>query len=893
MSSNITSLSTTSFRQFRYELARRHLIGDELEPGHLSGCCPCCGKDVGAHTTASDAIEFTCAGGCTLAEALGALGLEPPPPSATLTVPVLAQTSTSITSADPGTTSKPSATLRATTAAAFPADALRSQQARYWVEQGLALTPIPPGMKGPTQTDWNKPGHSYTDPAKAEAYWQAHPNDGMGAVHAGSGTVALDLDHPEAARVLAMVGVDVQKITDAASLVVIGNPEHPAKPFFALPEGMVLQCRKLTWPNPTPGEKPKTIFELRAGPVQDVLPPTIHPDTGKPYWLVRGPNGGGLTPAPAELLALSRNWDALLPKMQAACPWATTDPGRLVRRESAGEWDRVRAEVLARHSLAEALSEAGVELKGPHGLCPFHEETHPSFWTFKGADGIERWCCAHGNAPVGVATSRGFSVGDSIDLYAHGHGLSPGKALSELAKRYGIAAPGQNDGPPYVSARASGGPHHNEPSQWPEPPEPEVFYGPVGEFARFVEPFSEADPIAIVAQTLTFLGNAIGRGPYFTVEADRHYTNLYTVLIGKTSGGRKGTSLGHPRRLFEMVDPDWTQKRIKSGLSSGEGLKWAVRDPISKWDKSKRSEDEFDSDGRWVETDPGEKDKRLLVLQPEFAAALQVAKREGNTLSTVIRELWDTGSVATLTKNDTVTVRNAHVSIIGHITRDELRRELTATETINGFANRYLWVCVRRSKCLPEAPEVPDAGLRAFAETFSRIIRFSRTVERMTRDAGATETWAAVYPELTKEEDGLYGAAIARGAPQVLRLSMLYALADESAVVRKEHLLAAVALWTYADQSARYVFGYSQGNPIADQILQAVAAAPEGISRSSVYDLCGRHVKQGEVEAALATLQEKGLIRIESRRTQGRPAEWIISTGGRERSEESEERGET
>ena len=419
------------------------------------------------------------------------------------------------------------------------------------MEQGLALTPIPPGKKGPTQIDWNKHGHYFTDPAKAEAYWQAHPNDGMGAVHSGARTAALDLDHAEAARVLAMVGVDLQKVTDAASLVVMGNPDHPVKPFFALPEGIALQARKLSWPSPTAGGKPITVLELRAGPVQDVLPPTIHPDTGKPYKLVRDPNGGGLTPVPAELLALWQNWAALLPTMEAACPWATTDPGRPAPRESSGKWDVVRDEVLARYSLAEGLSEAGVTFEGKRGLCPFHKETHSSFWTFTGEDGIDRWCCAHGGAPVGVATSRGFSVGDSIDLYAHVHGLTPGKALSELAKRYGVTVPGQNVGP----AHAREGPGSHDPSPWPDAPAPEAFYGPVGDFARFVEPLSEADPIAIVGQTLAFLGNAMGRGPYFAVGADRHYTNINIVLIGKTSGGRKGTSLGYPRRLFEMVDP--------------------------------------------------------------------------------------------------------------------------------------------------------------------------------------------------------------------------------------------------------------------------------------------------------------------------------------------------
>lgn len=44
----------------------------------------------------------------------------------------------------------------------------------------------------------------------------------------------------------------------------------------------------------------------------------------------------------------------------------------------------------------------------------------------------------------------------------------------------------------------------------------------------------------------------------------------------------------------------------------------------------------------------------------------------------------------------------AHISLIGHITRDELRRLLTQTESANGFANRFCWLAVKRSKCLPD-----------------------------------------------------------------------------------------------------------------------------------------------------------------------------------------------
>src|SRR5262245_17374313 len=56
------------------------------------------------------------------------------------------------------------------------------------------------------------------------------------------------------------------------------------------------------------------------------------------------------------------------------------------------------------------------------------------------------------------------------------------------------------------------------------------------------------------------------------VEADWHYFNLFTALVGESSKGRKGVSAGHPKRLLREVDAVWAQGRIMSGLSSGEGL---------------------------------------------------------------------------------------------------------------------------------------------------------------------------------------------------------------------------------------------------------------------------------------------------------------------------------
>src|SRR5205823_2415002 len=143
-------------------------------------------------------------------------------------------------------------------------------------------------------------------------------------------------------------------------------------------------------------------------------------------------------------------------------------------------------------------------------------------------------------------------------------------------------------------------------------------------------------------------------------------------------------------------------KRITTGLSSGEGLIWAVRDPGGK-----------DAHG---EPDAGVNEKRRIVLDGEFASTLKMLGRQGNTLSPVIRNAWDSGDLRILTKNSPAQASGAHISIIGHITREELRRELTATEQANGFANRFLWCCAKRSKHLPDGGDLHDADLRSLVD---------------------------------------------------------------------------------------------------------------------------------------------------------------------------------
>lgn len=405
---------------------------------------------------------------------------------------------------------------------------------------------------------------------------------------------------------------------------------------------------------------------------------------------------------------------------------------------------------------------------------------------------------------------------------------------------------------------------------WPEPLSEEAFHGLAGDVVEFIAPHSEADPAALLVQFLVAFGNAIGRGPFFEVEGDRHATNLFAVMVGETAKARKGTSWGRIRRIFELADPEWVGCRVESGLASGEGLIWAVRDPIEKQERIREG-----NETRYETTisDPGVQDKRLLVLEEEFASTLKVMGREGNTLSPVLRRAWDHGSLSSLVKNSPCRATGALVSIIGHITADELRRYLDRTEAGNGFANRFLFVCVRRSKLLPEGSRLPDAELEQMAFRVRRALASARQAGTLRKDNEARVLWRTVYPALSEGRSGLLGAVTSRAEAQAMRLAMLYALLEMSPVIDSAHLQAGLAVWEYCEASATCIFGSALGDPVAERIIRTLRITPSGLTRTDISSLFSHNKDREQIERALGALAASGTARWVREETGGKPSE--------------------
>lgn len=148
-----------------------------------------------------------------------------------------------------------------------------------YVQHGLALCSVAAGSKGPRSQGWNERSKAIIDPSIA-----ANLKEGVGLLHAYSGTLALDIDNEaEAAAWLSARGINLAQLSAAPEAVAI-NSGRPGKGklLYRLPEGVApVETLKISGPSGMALEFRCATREGKSD--QDVLPPSIHPETGRPY----------------------------------------------------------------------------------------------------------------------------------------------------------------------------------------------------------------------------------------------------------------------------------------------------------------------------------------------------------------------------------------------------------------------------------------------------------------------------------------------------------------------------------------------------------------------------------------------------------------------------------
>lgn len=166
-------------------------------------------------------------------------------------------------------------------------------------------------------------------------------------------------------------------------------------------------------------------------------------------------------------------------------------------------------------------------------------------------------------------------------------------------------------------------------------------------------------------------------------------------------------------------------------------------------------------------------------------------------------------------------------------------------------------VAVTACKELPFGGD--DVDLAEVRASLAGAIAHARRTGRVQFAEDARETWIGFYRRIRAGNAGLLGDVTGRGEAHVCRFALLYALLDRADEIRRVHLDAAIALRRHSWASARWVYGYLLGDPVADELWGALSVRPAGMTRTDIHDWFSRNKRRGEIDRALQLISEAGL----------------------------------
>ena len=463
---------------------------------------------------------------------------------------------------------------------------------RYCADLGWYLVAIPAGSKAPRQGGWQLPERAITTPEAAHEYWTRNPDHNAGLLHHASGTVALDIDNVEWTRIaFDGIGLDYDDIMSKAPRIV-GRPTR-AKALFKAPTGIDLSRRSIAWPTPEPVchscgciQKPasmkcadcgakmsatETVFEFRAGAVQDVLPPSIHPDTGNPYTWAGPSIWDGLPDLPAPILTIWREWDRFAPQFRSLCPWKPEDEFRPPSKtRPAGDRTSVIDSFNAANDIHELLSRYGYKRCGRNRYLSPNSKTKLAGVVVFDDD---RAYSHHASDPFDSAHT--FDAFDLFCQYEHGGDVS--KAVKDAGAFLGVVA--DHSVPEYDAEAIAHGKTVADailPSrQKAKAPQakggiPEHLTSIPGTLQDAVNLFSStavADQPQFAVLAALVLGSTVMGRRWCT--ADNNYSSMYYVAIGPTGSGKE-----YIRKFVMRVLDDCGLSILigPNGYTSGSGV---------------------------------------------------------------------------------------------------------------------------------------------------------------------------------------------------------------------------------------------------------------------------------------------------------------------------------
>lgn len=334
------------------------------------------------------------------------------------------------------------------------------------------------------------------------------------------------------------------------------------------------------------------------------------------------------------------------------------------------------------------------------------------------------------------------------------------------------------------------------------------YLGPLAEFALRVTArnvYTETPPEAVYLSGLAGFSALVGPKAR-TFEAVNSPLRLNVLLVSEPGLG-KGTSFSLVSELFGEELAEIT----KGGFGSGE----ALVDHFASHDVRCESDDPGaflrpGSKAVWLRTVVP--DERMLWHEDEMTRAFKTASKDGNTLLDTVRSAWsrdrlERRSIAAKDAGASPMV-DAHISALGHITPDELRRAYSGRALSAGTASRFIFAALRPQGSVPLPVRPPF--LRAFGDAVRDAIGAVRS-GHLPIAPSARAYWidelAGRFPRYVEADtDELTKHLRARQQEYIWRLGANLAVSMRSSI-EVCHLDAGAAIVDYSMASAQWYMG--------------------------------------------------------------------------------------
>lgn len=387
-------------------------------------------------------------------------------------------------------------------------------------------------------------------------------------------------------------------------------------------------------------------------------------------------------------------------------------------------------------------------------------------------------------------------------------------------------------------------------------PDPVIFSGPLGEITKTLDPYTEADPVGVHVSLLAAFSAYLGQTTRVQTGKGLSPLSFWTVLVGVTGQGRKGTATSLAQQVVEAAFTAWSTNGVVTGCpATGLGFITEL----------------YERTAEGAATP-------VLIIEEEMDAFISNSKKD-TRVGTMLRKAWDGADLNHKTAKDDIHVAKPHVAIVGHVQPKNWGAISGSRDATGGTYNRFLPVAVTRSKTLPvfgaaDSTEV----IRDMARKLRRMASFAREVDVVRVRPDVAEIFEARHRPAC--EGLIHGneelAQMAeRAMAYLVRLAALYALTDSRDEIEEVDFDAALAVIRYSVETIVAVLPEAGGDLLTTKIAAAVRLHGV-IDGGELWDLVGRNVSKRQItEALLATPQ---IQTLKGKSTGGRPPtlyQWV------------------